>query len=58
MSAGYRKLFSTERLGCIAIEVKSGYCILQYSELSAASNIKTLRPRGKGTSSCKKIFDF
>lgn len=24
MSAGYRNIYSTERLGCIAIEVKSG----------------------------------
>lgn len=27
MSAGYRNIYSTERLRCIAIEVKSGYCI-------------------------------
>lgn len=27
MSAGYRNIYSTERLGCIAIVVKSGYCI-------------------------------
>lgn len=25
--AGYRNIYSTERLGCIAIVVKSGYCI-------------------------------
>lgn len=55
-SAGYRNICSTERLGCIAIVVKSGYCIyIFYSTVNdqPSPNINTLRLRGKGTLSCK-----
>ena len=50
MSAGYRNIYSTERLGCIAIEVKSGCCIvfcLQYIKTFNLLQQKHVKPKRK-----------
>lgn len=49
MSAGYRNIYSTESLGCIAIEVKSGYCIFTGQSIFNILRHDTLRQREKDT---------
>lgn len=45
MSAGYRNIYSTESLGCIAIEVKSGYCNFTGQSIFNLLRHDTLRQR-------------
>lgn len=61
MSAGYRNIYSIERSGCIAIEVKSGCCnFLQYSKLSTVSKHEAKRkciPSRKTFLTLKNLVD-